>query len=356
MGILRPRRKTMHSLLALGAFALVAADITDVATLVESDEVTDYPLTTPWAIAYGDGTVYFSNFGGSMSAIDWVGEVDADGGTASLFAERSDVEGAQVMHVKHIAVDADSGDVYFTSYGGPTDSHIVKCTAAKSCESIKSISWSADSQKLPTGIAYSTSLKRVFYAIVDGELKESSIVSIKPDGSDQQDFVVQGSSVGVEDPISIAIDDENEFVFWVNGAGPNLLQRANLGIEAEDVGTIMPRDGSDHLPQSVAVDAAGKHVYFTDQTSSEHSIGRCDYDGNNVDTVRSLGTRVPHGIAVHPTEKKIYWSEIEQSAVLMGELDDLHVAPQVPSTTTGDASALFVAASSILVALLTHIF
>merc|ERR1739848_753229 len=92
------------------------------------------------------------------------------------------------------------------------------------------------------------------------------------------------------------------FVFWVNGAGPNLLQRANLGIEAEDVGTIMPRDGSDHLPQSVAVDAAGKHVYFTDQTSSEHSIGRCGYDGNNVDTVRSLGTRVPHGIAVHPTE------------------------------------------------------
>jgi DNA-binding beta-propeller fold protein YncE len=232
----------------------------------------------------------------------------------------------EVMHVRDIAVDSATGDVFFTAYGGPSAAHIVRCIGAQRCSSIRKFDYSATAQLLPSAIAFSSKLNRVFYAVADGSLERSVIYSSQANGDDVREYVVQTKETGVAFPVGLAIDDVNGFVYWANDVGPDRVQRGDLAIAAENVGTLYKK--TDIRPFQIAVDPVGKFLYYVDQSSAPNAIGRIRTDLiDSHEQLRALGSLAPHDIALDIDGKNVYWSEVGTSIVAKGSVVDLGVAP-----------------------------
>jgi hypothetical protein len=295
--------------------------------------------------ALNGNKLYFSNYGSSGDFVDFVGSASSvDGSGAALFAVKGDVVvsgggAVDVMHVRDIAVDKDSGDVFFTAYGGPSAAHIVRCTGMQRCTSIRKFDYSVTAQLLPSAIAYSSKLKRVFYAVADGSLERSVIYSSLANGDDVREFVVQSKDTGVAFPVGLAIDDENEYVYWANDVGPDRVQRGDLAVQAANVGTLYKK--TDIRPFQIAVDPVGKFLYYVDQSSSPNAIGRIRTDViDTQEQLRTLGTAAPQDIALDITGKNVYWSEVGSSTVSKGSVVDLGVAPSSSAASMALASVV----------------
>lgn len=276
-----------------------------------------------------------------------------DGSGAALYATKGDItvtggSKVDVMHVRDIAVNKANGDVYFTSYGGPSAAHIVKCTGAKSCSSIRKFDYNMNAELLPSAIAFSSKLNRLFYAVADGSLARSVIYSSAPNGDDVREYVVQSKDSGVAFPVGLAIDDENSYVYWSNDVGPDRIQRGDLAIQSANVGTLYSK--TDIRPFQIAVDPVGKFVYYVDQSSSPNAIGRVRTDILNTgETLRSLAATAPHDIALDVTGKRVYWSEVGTSTISKGTVADLGTAPS-------SAASIALASISALVAFFAMTF
>lgn len=265
--------------------------------IVEADDVSGFKLESPWAVAVADnGKVWFSNFGAPFGSVDWVGSVSS--GSAKEEYGINDVSDLQIMHVKALAA-GEGDDLYLAAYGGPTASAIVKCSGT--CRVLATIS---TGNYLPTAVAFSSTMKRVFYALADGALEKSRIYSVAVDGDiDRVLYVEQDDDVGVAFPVGLAVDDVNQHLYWSNDAGPDQIQRGPLAKEysasgADKIGTVLSGKTTSARPHSLALDVVGRKIYFTDQTSATHQIGRVDYDGENLETLKELGNNTPHGLAL----------------------------------------------------------
>ncbi len=292
--------------------------------------------------------LYYSNYGSSAELTDFVASASTSGSGAKVYAVKADVVGASVMHVRDVTVDSKSGDVFFVSYGGPTTAHIVRCTGEKQCKSIKSFAVTPTEQLLPSAIAFSTSLNRVFYAVADGSLTKSVIYSAQPTGDDEQVFVKQAADTGVAFPVGLAIDDENKHVYWTNDVGQDRVQRADLTDKAAaNVGTLY--NGTAVRPFQIAVDSKGKFLYYVDQsTAQQHSVGRLRIDKfGSHESLKNLDAATPHDIAIDVASKFVYWSEIGSSTINRGTVADLGTAPSAAShvvlSLAAVVAALFVA-------------
>ena len=248
------------------------------------------------------------------------------------------------MHIRAIAVDGST--VFMASYGGPTDSHILKCSST-SCQSIRTLDTEG---AMITALAYSSSLGRLFYTAADGNLEASRIYSINLEGADRRVYVEQSEKTGLASPVGLAIDDERKHIYWTNAVGPDLIQRGNLAdkaVEAE-VGTLLPReDAKGYAPHALQLDTTGQFLYFTDISSSEHRIARIDLNGDNLETLASRDENTPHSLALDVANKKIYWAETGSSAIQVGTVNELGVEP----SKTGTASTAALATATALVAL-----
>jgi DNA-binding beta-propeller fold protein YncE len=297
----------------------------------------------------GASKLVYSNYGAQADSIDFVASASTDGKDASVFALKGDIKGVSVpvMHVRDIAVDGETGDVYFVSYGGPTTAHVVRCSGKQDCVSIRKFEPSESEELLPSAVAFSKSLKRVFYAVADGALTKSVIYSAKPDGDDEQVFVKQSAETGVAFPVGLAIDDDNEHVYWTNDVGPDLVQRGDLtATAATNVGTLFAKKNTVR-PFQIAIDPVGKRLYYVDQSSTPHSIGRIQTDAvDKYEELRTLSDGTPHDIVLDLENKKVFWSEVGTSTVKRGSIADLGKAPSSAAHAT--LSLLVFALASVL--------
>jgi len=90
-------------------------------------------------------------------------------------------------------------------------------------------------------------------------------------------------------------------VYWTD-SGSASIQRADLdGTNIQDLVTGLPR------PWEIALDAANGEMYLTD--TERKIVARASLDGSNLEQLVSTHPYTPIGIAVDPTDNKVYWSE-----------------------------------------------
>src|ERR1700720_1124429 len=110
----------------------------------------------------------------------------------------------------------------------------------------------------------------------------------------------------------------------------------------------MSPDGSDrkvivtdcHLPDGIAVDAAGGHIYWTNMgvpNLDDGSIERADLDGNNRRVIVPPGaTFTPKQIQLDKKNGKLYWCDREGMRVMRSNLDGSNIETLV-QTGYGEA-------------------
>jgi len=320
---------------------VTAQQITNVAVAVATNAISGFPLTSPWAVAISSSNiVYFSNFGGADS-LDFIGSIGIDNANAQKLLALADLNNTLTyMLVKNLATNGTT--VYAAVYGGPSGtSFILKCPNGAGCTVLVTIKDANGSTWIPTAVAYSTSMSRLFYAVADGNLQNSYISSVTDDGT-VQSYITQSTS-GCEYPVGLAVDDVNSLLFWANDVGSNKIVQGALAITASDIGTILQNA---YHPQSIAVDTAAQYVYFTDQTSTPNLIARVRYGTGQYDSdftillsaMTSPPPSTPTGIAISMSKQYVYWADTGSSSIMRGSVAD--IGNQAPVTKKSNAVAL----------------
>ena len=107
--------------------------------------------------------------------------------------------------------------------------------------------------------------------------------------------------------------------------------------DGTDLKTIV--DEGRKLPDGLAVDVAGGHLYWTNMGNlkqNDGSIFRADLDGKNITTIIPAGgTFTPKQIQIEKKTAKLYWCDREGMRVMRANLDGSNVETLV-DTSQGD--------------------
>ena len=155
--------------------------------------------------------------------------------------------------------------------------------------------------------------------LVDGKLYwtdplHRAIRRSNVDGSDAEDLLT-----GLEEaPAEIALDREAGKLYWsttydIGSTNESYdLLRANL--DGSDMEHVLERGEV----VGCTLDLDGGKVYWTD---ARGTIQRADLDGSSVEDLFAPLTRVPHSVALHAREGRIYWTDLLAGTVQRAERD-----------------------------------
>jgi len=152
---------------------------------------------------------------------------------------------------------------------------------------------------------------------------DGRLFSINPDGSDKT-FLVTGCPV----PDGVAVDVRGGHIYWTNMGVPS---RKDGSIERVDLDggnrtTIVPSGGT-YTPKQLHFDAVGRKLYWGDREGMR--VMRCNLDGSNVETLVQTGhgdddrrdeTNWCVGIAVDHVGGHLYWTQKGPSDAGLGRI------------------------------------
>ncbi|MDE0467543.1 MAG: DUF5050 domain-containing protein, partial [Candidatus Poribacteria bacterium] len=206
---------------------------------------------------------------------------------------RADLDGSNVASVREfnnvplgIALDTSNGKLYVTNSRGKVqrlnlDGSNYEWNFIVNLDSPKGIAVDAAGRKVYWTEQTGENTGRVRCADLDG----SNVASVR-----------EFNNV----PLGIALDTSNGKLYVTNSRGK--VQRLNLDGSNYEWNFIVNLDS----PKGIAVDAAGRKVYWTEQTGENTGRVRCaDLDGSNVASVREFNN-VPLGIALDTSNGKLY--------------------------------------------------
>jgi hypothetical protein len=144
------------------------------------------------------------------------------------------------------------------------------------------------------------------------ELSGDRIHSMNPDGSDRKTIVTNCRL-----PDGIAVDVAGGHIYWTNMGIPNLddgsIERADL--DGGNRRVIVPQ-GVTHTPKQIQLDKDGGKLYWCDREGMR--VMRANLDGSQVETLVEAGrgdkdsrdqARWCVGITIDPKLGKIYWTQ-----------------------------------------------
>lgn len=116
----------------------------------------------------------------------------------------------------------------------------------------------------------------------------------------------------------IAVDPENEKVYWVDLANDGEILRANLdGSNAESL-VAGEEDGDTDGVLDIALDQENEKMYWV----KTGAVMRADFDGSNVEVAVEITSFVqPKGIAVNSRDGYVYWVDTSNDDIMRAELD-----------------------------------
>lgn len=185
-------------------------------------------------------------------------------------------------------VDTTHGKIYWTERISDARGKILRANMdGSNLEVIKRLT------SVPQSIAIDKMRGKIYMANAGGKIQRLNL-----DGSNfQSNFIANSNS-----PDNITIDTENSKIYWSDGGN---LKRANLnGSNPQNI-----VKGSGTL---TGIAIAGGKVYWTERlnlTVNRGKIRRANLNGSNVDTLITISTSVPLGIAVDFASRKLYWAE-----------------------------------------------
>jgi DNA-binding beta-propeller fold protein YncE len=144
------------------------------------------------------------------------------------------------------------------------------------------------------------------------ELNAGRIHFMNTDGSDKKTIVTDCHL-----PDGIAVDVEGGHIYWTNMGIPNLddgsIERAD--IDGKNRKIIVPR-GITHTPKQIQIDKKNGKLYWCDREGMR--VMRADLDGSQIETLVETGrgdadrrepTRWCVGITIDPVRKQMYWTQ-----------------------------------------------
>ena len=145
------------------------------------------------------------------------------------------------------------------------------------------------------------------------ELSGGRIQSMNPDGSDRK-VVVTGCRL----PDGIAVDVEGGHIYWTNmGSTPSAndgsIERADL--DGKNRRVVVPPGGT-FTPKQIQLDKKNGKLYWCDREGMR--VMRSNLDGSRIETLVQTGegdadrrdqTRWCVGITIDPERKQIYWTQ-----------------------------------------------
>ncbi len=149
------------------------------------------------------------------------------------------------------------------------------------------------------------------------------LFSINPDGSGKT-IIVTGCPV----PDGVAVDVDGGHIYWTNMGVPSAndgsIERVDL--DGNNRTTIVPSGGT-YTPKQLHFDAVGRKLYWGDREGMR--VMRCDLDGCNVETLVQTGqddeerrdeTKWCVGVAVDHVGGHLYWTQKGPSDAGLGRI------------------------------------
>ena len=145
-------------------------------------------------------------------------------------------------------------------------------------------------------------------------LSAGQVLSANPDGSDLKIVVQEGRRL----PDGVAVDVAGSHIYWTNMGEPSAndgsIERSDL--DGGNLKHIVPPGGT-HTPKQLQLDSKNGKLYWSDREGMR--VMRCNLDGSNVETLvdTSQGDSRPGkdarkwcvGIAVDVAGGKVYWGQ-----------------------------------------------
>jgi DNA-binding beta-propeller fold protein YncE len=152
---------------------------------------------------------------------------------------------------------------------------------------------------------------------------DGRLFSINPDGSGKTAIVTECPI-----PDGVAVDVEGGHIYWTNmGAPPandGSIERVDL--DGGNRTTIVPRGGT-YTPKQLHFDVTGRKLYWGDREGMR--VMRCDLDGSNVETLVQTGqgdddrldeTKWCVGVSVDHVGGHLYWTQKGPSDAGLGRI------------------------------------
>lgn len=147
-------------------------------------------------------------------------------------------------------------------------------------------------------------------------------------------------------PYGIAIDVDGGKMYWTDGVMDKIF-RANLdGTQVEELVNTRelvnpPLDPGKTAPASIAIDATGGKVYWTDWHTNK--IQRANLDGSNAEDIITSGVNFSRGIALDPENRKIYYTDTSSDKIRRANLDGTKKEDLVNTRAPEDTTPLDIA-------------
>src|ERR1700726_1285088 len=151
---------------------------------------------------------------------------------------------------------------------------------------------------------------RIFFL----DLGAGRVLSANPDGSDLKTLLIEGRKL----PDGLAVDVAGGHLYWTNMGNP----KANDGtifrsdLDGQNMTTIIAPGGT-FTPKQLQIDKPNGKLYWSDREGMR--VMRANLDGSKIGTLRATTPAAPRpgvdatkwcvGVAVDTTAGKLYWTQ-----------------------------------------------
>ncbi|XP_072170502.1 uncharacterized protein [Diadema setosum] len=123
---------------------------------------------------------------------------------------------------------------------------------------------------------------------------------------------------------SLDYDPVRQLLFWTYGGNPGRIQSSRL--DGSDAAVVVSTDIRE--PYGVAVDPSESKVYWSDYYTSLGKIAVVNYDGSGSRTLVSLPQKRPYGVTINPIRRELYWGVQGPGAIQRMSIDALNAEPE----------------------------
>ena len=144
--------------------------------------------------------------------------------------------------------------------------------------------------------------------------------------------------VNYEYPVCLALDYENDKIYWANSYA-NIYKCNTDGSNVEFLtNEIYPNA----VVNDITLDFVNEKIYWV-RTAEGRNLGRSNLDGTNVEYHHNVSWRWTYGIAVDPSQEKVYWSQLgstRTTSISCADLNGQNIEMLVDSLYSPDDIAL----------------
>ena len=144
--------------------------------------------------------------------------------------------------------------------------------------------------------------------------------------------------VSYHKPVCLALDHENDKIYWANLYAS--IYKCNT--DGSNVEFLTNEIYPNAEVNDITLDFVNEKIYWA-RTAEGRTLGRANFDGSDVEYPYNVSWRWTYGIAVDPSQEKIYWSQLgskRTTAIFCADLNGQNIEMPVDSLDYPDDIAL----------------